>query len=79
MGLIEIYGTNDCAYCKRAVKVCEANNLEYKYHNISDDPNLMTEMFGRMGTPLRQVPQIFIDGEYHPGGYEAFARKVASE
>jgi glutaredoxin 1 len=76
MKLVEIYGTPDCGFCKRAVKVCEANNIKYVYYDLSAKVELVSEMCARIGQPLRTVPQIFVDDSYVPGGYTGFAEYV---
>jgi glutaredoxin 1 len=66
---IEIYGRPGCGYCVQAKKVCDANQLSYTYLDLQTDPTLKESLQARMPVPLKTVPQIFVDGEYLPGGY----------
>jgi glutaredoxin 3 len=65
---IEIYGANWCDYCKKAVSLCETNNIEYKYIDCDTSSNV-NELMNRIGARAKTIPQIFVDGEYLPGGY----------
>jgi glutaredoxin len=65
---VEIYGVENCSYCKLAVKWCEENDKTYVYYDITDATDLIDELIERIGF-VKTVPQIFIDGE-HIGGYK---------
>ena len=73
--MVEIYGTKQCGYCKQAVSICEVHKVEYNYIDVGNSTSLqlLTE---RMGTRPRTVPQIFIDGEYLPGGFVGLSQKL---
>lgn len=74
--MIEIYGFPAdkilCPNCRKAVSLCEENNLEFKFYPIIDDlirgrgvPNEKAkELANRLGKTERdklEVPQIFVD------------------
>ncbi|HBR0982175.1 TPA: GrxA family glutaredoxin [Klebsiella pneumoniae] len=69
---IEIYGKDDCSYCKRAVELAKQlktqGHGDYEYIDIvatGIDAATLGELVGK---PVRTVPQIFVDGEPN-GGY----------
>lgn len=64
--MVEIYGTERCAFCKMAVSFCESRGIEYTY--VTLDKQTTEILNSRLGTPVRAVPQIFINGN-HAGGY----------
>ena len=72
---VEIYGAEWCTFCKQAAKLCEAKSLEYTYIDIDDSSNLKA-LEERMGTKVKSVPQIFIDGEYIPNGFTGLRSRV---
>jgi glutaredoxin len=81
--MIEIFGfdkeTMYCPNCMKAVKFCEDNGYEYKFHSVISgiergqfvrDIDVCTELMDRMGienTDKVIVPKIFVDGEYIGG------------
>lgn len=77
---IEIYGASWCDYCQRAKMLCNMKQLDIDYHDV-DDEHVKQAMIERMPTPPTTIPQIFINGEYLPGGYtgliEYFDKKTA--
>ena len=65
--VIEIFGLEDCSYCKAAIALCEEMGLKYTYISLENNEDLAvvaTKDFSK----FRTVPQIFI-GERHIGGY----------
>lgn len=70
MNDIEIYTLPVCPYCNKAKKLLQSLNLEYKEHDISDDPETMREeLKNKFNLPQRAtVPQITVNGHY-VGGY----------
>lgn len=66
---IEIYGTPDCRVCKQAVKMCEANDLNVSYIDIAASQKTKTDLEGRIGSPVRSVPQIFVDNTHVSSGF----------
>lgn len=73
---VEIYGTETCSYCKMAVSLCESKSIEYNYVDVGNSSNLQG-LTDRMGVRPRQVPQIFLNGDYVPGGYTGLQNKLA--
>ena len=65
--MIEIFGLEDCAYCKRAIELCEEKGLEYTYFSLENNESLAV-VANKDFSKFRTVPQIFI-GEDHIGGY----------
>lgn len=74
--MIEIYGTTNCAACKQAAELCKAAGLEYKYHLLDEEPDLIEELEQRIGR-FTTVPQIFVDDE-HVGGLMSFKAKAGA-
>lgn len=72
---VEIYGAEWCAYCKRAKKVCEANEIEHTYYDV-DDVRVAADLEHRLQMPPKSIPQIWADGEYVVGGYEGLIKLV---
>ena len=68
MAKVELYTTGMCAYCVAAKNLLKQKGLDYTEVRIDTDPAKREEMLAR--TPLRTVPQIFINGQ-HIGGYDA--------
>lgn len=66
--MVEIYGADWCSYCKHAVKLCEEKGVEYQYIDIDDTVNLRT-LETRVGSKVRQVPQIFLNDSLVEGGF----------
>jgi len=73
--MIEIYGTSACQYCKDAQLLCVARNKDYQYKQVDVDIYSLDELENRLGKRVRQVPQIFVDGEY-VGGYTELKEKL---
>jgi len=67
---VEIYTKDACPYCVQAKKLFKSKGWEYTEHYITPDTRetLLEELTGRLGTPPRTVPQIFIDDQAI-GGY----------
>ena len=72
---IEVYTTDDCPYCDRAMTLLKYNKLSFKEINLSVNPSLEREMITRSRQTI--APQIFIDGQ-SVGGYDDLARLNAS-
>ena len=73
---VEIYGTESCGYCKKAVSLCETNAVEHNYIDVGIVENLRF-LTDRMGTRPRTVPQIFLNGTYLPGGFDGLKQELA--
>lgn len=75
--MIEIYGTASCAWCERAKKLCDENNLKYTYKAIDDIKDGITfmEEFVLKVPGAKTVPQIFWNGKYI-GGHNDLAIEI---
>lgn len=65
MTAIDVYGQENCRFCKDAVAYLELHKLPFVYRDLKSAADL-TEML-RRNPKAKQVPQIFI-GETHIGG-----------
>ena len=76
--MIKIYGTPNCSYCKKAKKICEDNNLQYKYLTVNVEVSV--EQLSEMaGFPVKKVPQIFItEGGFteYVGGFTELESRI---
>ena len=72
----EIYGASWCTYCNQAKSLLESNAIEYDYIDVDDSANLRA-LEARMGSKARSVPQIFLDGQFIPGGYTGLKQELA--
>lgn len=66
--MIEIYGAPWCGYCRQAKALCEQRGVEFKYYNV-DEGSHKEQLFERMETPPKTIPQIFVDNELLEGGF----------
>jgi glutaredoxin 1 len=73
---VEIYGASSCNYCTQAVQLCETRDIEYNYIDVGSPENLQT-LEGRIGSKVRTIPQIFINGDFVPGGYMGLRQTLA--
>lgn len=64
---IVIFTQDNCAYCKKAKKVLEKNNLKYEEITIGKDISISAI---KALTGKKSAPQIFIDGKYIGGSEE---------
>ena len=62
MAIVEIYSSMWCPFCYRAKRLLEHKGVDYKEIDVSDNPNLKSEMLSRSDGRYT-VPQIFIDGK----------------
>lgn len=66
MAKIDIYTKDYCPYCRRAVALLQAKNVEFNQIKIDENPELRAPMIERANGGST-VPQIFI-GDVHVGG-----------
>ena len=59
--LVEIYTTQNCAFCKMAKQYFKENNIEYKEYDVSVDKERAQEMIEK--THQYGVPVIVINGK----------------
>lgn len=72
---IEIYGAEWCGFCKQAVSLCESKSIDYDYIDIDDSANLKN-LEERVGSKIRSVPQIFMDGQLIPSGFTGLKQEL---
>ncbi|NRA86085.1 MAG: glutaredoxin 3 [Rhizobiales bacterium] len=72
MAKIEIYTTQTCPFCVRAISLLKSKNAEYIEIDVQSDPRVKTEMIKR-AEGARSVPQIFINNEHIGGCDDLFA------
>ena len=68
--MLTIIGKPNCKFCTKAKDFCEANEITYKYFDMTDHPTVR-DLIVNMGA--ESVPQIF-DGFTHIGGYDELVR-----
>ena len=66
MAQIDIYTKDYCPYCKRALALLNAKDVEFNQIKIDQNPELRDPMIDRT-KGASTVPQIFI-GDQHIGG-----------
>ena len=75
--MIHIYGRDNCKYCEAAVELLQEKGLDYIYHDIYSDDELLKFMQNRGHAT---VPQIYFrpsdSDEIHWGGYSDLKRRV---
>jgi glutaredoxin len=76
---VEIYGAEWCTYCKQAVELCKINQVDCEYIDI-DQSGELKNLENRLGSKVRSVPQIFLDGSHLTNGFSSlkqyFDKKV---
>ena len=72
MATVEIYSSVWCPFCYRAKRLLDQKGVGYKEIEVSDNPNLKSEMLSRSDGRYT-VPQIFIDGKGIGGSDELAA------
>lgn len=70
MKKIEMYTWTYCPFCKRAKKLLNAKNIEFKEYVIDGDDQKLAEL--KEITGRATVPQIFVDGVFYGGSDELF-------
>ncbi len=73
---VEIYGTPNCHYCKMAKDLMDKfPQHKYIYTDITD-LEARANMNLRLSSPARTVPQIWVDGEHFPLGFNQLAEHM---
>ena len=65
--LYEIYGTNNCNYCRKAKQLLLQHDKAYTFIDVSESEDIRSAFFNRF-PGVSTVPQIVL-GEEHIGGY----------
>lgn len=63
---IEIYGQENCKYCRDAIVFCRVRKIPYSYYGIGTE--VTAKEFKELFPDEKTVPQIKINGK-HIGGY----------
>jgi len=72
---VEIYGAEWCTYCKQALELCKINQVDSQYIDI-DQTGELKKLEDRLGSKVRSVPQIFIDGNHLTNGFSALKQHI---
>ncbi|TDT37836.1 glutaredoxin 1 [Halospina denitrificans] len=75
MNKVTIYGRMSCGFCTRARRLCEVRGLPHEWVDMEEKGLTKEDLSKLTGSPVRTVPQIFVDGE-HVGGFDEFANYV---
>lgn len=71
---VKIYGRNSgCPYCDTAKSVCVDNGFDLEFIDLEEAGIDGAQLSEIVGTPVRKVPQIFVDDEYVGGCTEFIA------
>lgn len=73
---VEIYGAEWCHFCKQAVQLCKTNDIQYEYYDI-DEATHLANLEERMGSKVKSVPQIYLNGDLVPNGYNGLRQELA--
>ena len=65
--LYEIYGTDNCNYCRKAKQLLLQHDKAYTFIDVSESEDIRSAFFNRF-PGVSSVPQIVL-GEEHIGGY----------
>ena len=71
--MIQIYGAENCSYCKSAIKLCQDSGLEFEYIDI-DYVSDYDQLISKLGN-FRTVPQIVLDNVL-VGGYDDLVEAI---
>lgn len=72
----EIYSTPTCGQCVMAKGMLKAKDIPFTEYTVGKDVEKAT-LEERIGSPIRSVPQIFLDDEY-VGGLQELRAKIAA-
>jgi len=68
--MITVYSKNNCSFCLRAKQLLETKGVTYAEINIEEDMDARQRL---VNAGVRSVPQIFINEQMLPGGYNGLA------
>lgn len=72
---VEIYSTPACGQCVQAKGLLKSKDIPFVEFTVGKDVE-KAELEARIGSSIRSVPQIFMDGSY-VGGLTELRAKVA--
>lgn len=75
MEQVTIFGRASCGFCSLARRLCEMNDLAYRYVDIETEGISKADLSKTIGKPIHTVPQIFV-GQEHVGGFDHFSEFV---
>ena len=70
--MITIYSKSNCAFCQKAKALLEIKGITYAEVNIEEDTDARQRL---VEAGVRSVPQIFVNDEMLPGGYNGLANQ----
>jgi glutaredoxin 3 len=68
--MIKVYSKNNCPFCTKAKALLEIKGIKYTEVNIEQDADARKRI---VDAGLRTVPQIYINEQLLPGGYNGLA------
>ena len=72
----EIYTKQNCGYCIKAKQLLNSKNIPFTEISLeTNTANVKAEIEKRSGTPVRTVPQVFIDDQY-VGGHDDLVKFI---
>ena len=71
--MVTIFGINTCFDCLRCKQMCQALEIEYDYHDLSDGDS--AQIFRNLFPEEGQVSQVLWESE-HIGGYSELKSKI---
>lgn len=76
---VKIYGrTEGCKFCTRAKTICQMNEFDMEFIDIDEAQLSIQDLHDICGSPVRSIPQIFVDGSYI-GGCDKFEEFLKGE
>jgi len=70
--IVEVWGTEHCVFCKKAIELLVQKQADYSYIDMENYPMKFASLFPGAKT----VPQIIVDGKW-VGGYGDLAAMFA--
>ena len=71
--MITIFSKSNCPFCVQAKRLLESKNVPFTEINIEDNPDSRQMLLDK---GLRSVPQIFVDEELVPGGFQGLTKQT---
>lgn len=71
--MLTVYSKNNCPFCVQAKRLLESKNVPFTEINIEDNPDSRQMLLDK---GLRSVPQIFVDEELVPGGFQGLTKQT---
>ena len=71
--MLTVYSQNNCPFCVQAKRLLESKNVPFTEINIEDNPDSRQMLLDK---GLRSVPQIFVDEELVPGGFQGLTKQT---